>query len=115
MKDEDDKQLITGKNKFFTNKVGLKHEGGSMGEKLMHSIIPQDDIETNSSAFLKKKSHTNLNMGKVDGNSPDKDKKNKKLSKMMSEEKNLKVNLDVNVKINLKINPKERKDIREQI
>jgi hypothetical protein len=55
-----------------------------MGEKLMHSIIPQDDIETNSSAFLKKKSHTNLNMGKVDGISPDKDKKNKKLSKMMS-------------------------------
>lgn len=55
-----------------------------MGEKLMHSIIPQDDIETNASAFLKKKSHTNLNMGKVDGNSPDKDKKNKKLSKMMS-------------------------------
>jgi len=84
MKDDDENQLITGKNKFFTNKPGLKYEGGSMGEKLMHSIIPQDDIETNSSAFLKKKSHTNLNLAKIDGNSPDKEKKNKKLNKMMS-------------------------------
>jgi hypothetical protein len=84
MKDDDDKQLIAGKNKLFINKPGLKYEGGSMGEKLIHSIIPQDDIETNSSAFLKKKSHTNLNVGKLDGNSPDKDKKHKKLNKMMS-------------------------------
>jgi hypothetical protein len=35
MKDDDEKQLITGKNKFFTNKPGLKYEGGSMGEKLI--------------------------------------------------------------------------------
>jgi hypothetical protein len=78
LREEEERVAPPQKTKFFSNKVGLKQESGSMGERMQ----PLEESIDPAPSFLKKKSHTNLNgLGKEDA-SPE--KKTKKLSKMMS-------------------------------
>jgi len=54
-----EERIIPAKTKFFSNKPGLKLDGGSLAEREIARATPIDQMDLHSS-ILKKKSHTNL-------------------------------------------------------